>query len=175
MCQADADMVREWRDAEPDRLVIAINTTFRLAPWADHIYACDGRWWGKYHDEARERSDAQLWTYYDDVAAAYDLNKADIPPGKTGGNSGNQAARLAITAFGARRLILLGYDMKGGHWHGNHPQGWPNPNFGNFKAWIVHLGRLRQEFRDVDFLNATRDTAIPPETIPQIALEDALR
>lgn len=173
MTQADADLVRDWRNGD-DRQVIAINTTFRLAPWADHIYACDERWWNKYHDEVRETCTGRLWTYYDKVADGFGISKAPIPPGKTGGNSGNQAARLAIAELGAERLILLGYDMKGGHWHGSHPQGWPNPNEGNFKTWIGHLGRLRQEFPGVEFLNATRDTAIPPETIPKIALEDAI-
>lgn len=173
MCQDDADRVWDWKNGD-DRQVIAINTTFRLAPWADHVYACDDRWWKKYHDDVRRCCIGKLWTYYDATADAFDLNKADIPPGKTGGNSGNQAARLAITGLGADRVILLGYDMKGGHWHGDHPQGWPNPNEGNFKHWIVHLGRLRREFPDVEFLNATRDTAIPHETIPRVTLEDAL-
>ena len=27
---------------------IAINDAWRLAPWADVLYACDGRWWRKH-------------------------------------------------------------------------------------------------------------------------------
>lgn len=173
MCQADADLVRDWSNGD-DRQVIAINTTFRIAPWADHLYACDTRWWDRYHDEARQACSGEFWTYYDEAADGYDINKADIPPGKTGGNSGNQAARLAVSGLGASRVVLLGYDMKGGHWHGAHPQGFPNPNEGNFKQWIVHLGRLRREFPEVVFLNATRDTAIPDETIPLVNLEEVL-
>jgi len=43
----------------------------------------------------------------------------------SGGNSGYQAANLALHA-GARRIILVGYDMRRGpgnlaHWHGDHP------------------------------------------------------
>lgn len=28
--------------------VLAINDNYRIAPWADWLYACDGRWWDVY-------------------------------------------------------------------------------------------------------------------------------
>ena len=28
--------------------VIAINDAWRVAPWADVLYGCDGRWWRKH-------------------------------------------------------------------------------------------------------------------------------
>lgn len=173
MCQDDADLIWDWKNGD-DRQVIAINTTFRLAPWSDHVYACDDRWWKEYHDEVRSSCLGRLWTYYKHTADGFDIEHADIPKAKTGGNSGVQAARLAITELGAERMILVGYDMKGGHWHGNHPQGFPNPTPDNFRNWIGHLGNLRKEFPSVVFLNATRDTAIPDQVIPRVGLEQAL-
>lgn len=164
-------MIWDWKNGD-DRQVIAINTTFRLAPWADHVYACDERWWNEYHDEVRATCIGRLWTYYQKTADGFDLEQIDIPAAKTGGNSGVQAARHAITGLGATRIILVGYDMKGTHWHGNHPQGFPNPTPDNFRHWIKHLGHLRREFPGVEFLNATRDTAIPDAKIPRADFDE---
>jgi hypothetical protein len=54
-----------------------------------------------------------------------------------GGNSGFGAINLAVQ-FGARRIILVGFDMridKGIHWHGPHKGGLTNPNAKNVERW----------------------------------------
>lgn len=138
MSLEQAAAAQRWRDAAPDRYAIAINTTYRRAPWADVIYACDGTWWdGKdkegpsYVEDVRARCpQASLWTQED--AAAKRLNLRLIRPdsGKglgrrpglinLGFNSGYQAIGLAYQA-GAAVVYLLGFDMRGGHWHKDHP------------------------------------------------------
>jgi hypothetical protein len=30
---------------------IAINDSYKLAPWAQHMYACDQQWWGWHEDD----------------------------------------------------------------------------------------------------------------------------
>ena len=166
MCQADADLVREWRDGET-RKALAINNTWELAPWADVIYACDERWWDKYYGRVKETA-AELWAYSEPACKKYGLNKAQLT--RTGGNSGYQSMRLCITEFKADRLILLGYDMQDtGHWHGDHPQGWPNG--GQYKTWAEHIRRLAVEFPQVDIVNCSRETAL---SLPRMQLEDAL-
>lgn len=58
----------------------------------------------------------------------------------SGGNSGFQALNLAVQ-FGARRILLVGFDMndRGGvHWYGRNS--WPmanNPDHNNFRRWIA--------------------------------------
>jgi hypothetical protein len=89
-----------------------------------------------------------------------------------GGNSGYQAVNLAFL-FGAAKIVLLGFDMKGGsHWHGDHPgalnRGVPTRAFA--KAFPALADDLKSE--GVEVLNATRDTAL--ECFPKIDLEDAL-
>lgn len=135
------DAVRCWRDAAFNRrYVIAINTTFRRALWADLLYACDGTWWeGKdkhdaerYIDEARRTFAGELWTQDTKAAAAHKIKliRSEAKPGLSrkpgvihqGHNGGFQAINLAYLA-GAARVFLLGYDMKGRHWHGEHPGG----------------------------------------------------
>ena len=170
MCQEDADLVRDWRNGE-DRRAIAINTTFRLAPWADVIYGCDHRWWEHYHEQVKKQCSAELWCYAPSAGDDFGLNVVDLK--HTGGNSGYQAARWAITHFKAKRLILLGYDMGAtgdSHWHGSHPNGWPGPR--SFKSWCGWLHKLGQEFDKVEIINASRETAL--ECFPRLDLKSAL-
>lgn len=53
------------------------------------------------------------------------------------GNSGFHALNLAVQ-FGARRIVLVGFDMRldhGVHWHGRHPPGMNNPSDGMMAHW----------------------------------------
>ncbi|MGY3607665.1 MULTISPECIES: hypothetical protein [unclassified Bradyrhizobium] len=127
---------------------IAINESWRLCPWADVLYACDGAWWRaargapgflglKITDEAR-------------AAEEFDLVKVKVCRGcdviltgmtglvGDGGNSGFQALNLAIQ-WGARRILLVGFDMtlaRGEHWHGRHGAGLNNPRPNNVHRWL---------------------------------------
>lgn len=169
MCQADADLVEQWRDGDTKK-ALAINNTWELAPWVDVIYACDERWWDKYYPEA-SRAGAALWGYSAPACKKYGLYKANLE--RTGGNSGYQSLRLVITEFKADRVILLGYDMQAkgrSHWHGDHPKGWPTGQ--NFKQWIGWLGHLGNEFPHVKIVNASRETAL--NCFPRVNLADAL-
>lgn len=54
-----------------------------------------------------------------------------------GGNGGFHALNLAVQ-FGARKIILLGFDMtlaNGAHWHGRHPPGLNNPSQASVDRW----------------------------------------
>lgn len=68
MCAKDAELVKRWRDGE-SRKAIAINTTYRLAPWADLIYACDHCWWKFYIDEVRQHCSGEFWCYEEEAEA----------------------------------------------------------------------------------------------------------
>lgn len=81
-----------------------------------------------------------------------------------GRNSGHQALGLAYL-FGARRIILLGYDFQrtGGraHWHADHP-----PQIGNLAAdldgWQASMSQLARDIakQGVEVVNCTRETAL---------------
>lgn len=92
-----------------------------------------------------------------------------------GSNSGYQVINLAAQ-FGARRIILLGYDFKrtGGksHWHGDHPR--PLGNLGNLRMWCEHMGLLARDLAaaGIDVVNASRETALT--CFRRMPLEDAL-
>jgi hypothetical protein len=165
--------------------VVAINDNHRLAPWADVLYACDGQWWRHY--EGVPEFGGQKWTQDADAASRYGLNyiqgyhrnglSLDRGAIHYGGNSGFQALNLAVH-MGARRIILLGFDMQLGadgkrHWFGNHPgklnlqstyEGWRD----FFAKAVPDLARL-----GVEVINATRETALT--CFPREPLRQALR
>lgn len=130
--------------------VIVVNNNFQIAPWADVLYACDGKWWSKYPDALR--FPGLKVTQDANAAKVHKLNLVrllDEKPEQSrisvtekgilarGGNGGFQAINLAVQ-FGAMKQIWLGVDFCGDHWHGKH-EGLSNPREGSLKRWAVTL------------------------------------
>jgi hypothetical protein len=86
----------------------------------------------------------------------------------TGGNSGYQAVNL-VRHFSPARILLLGYDMRPGHWHGKHPRSLSNHSA--YGEWIVRFRQLAQEI-DVPVFNCTPGSAL--DCFPLARLEVAL-
>lgn len=93
------------------------------------------------------------------------IRKADIllteTPGTIGdgGNSGFQALNIAVQ-FGAKRIVLVGFDMRldrGIHWHGRHPKGLNNPQDLNIVRWRKAINGAAVELAElgVEVLNAS--------------------
>ena len=154
--------------------VIVINTTFRLCPWADVLFAFDAKWWRTYHEEVKRVFEGRLLTF-SPVAAQYgaeSLNRC-----KWFGNFGNSGAcavGLAI-AGGADKVILLGYDCQVNgktHWHGDHPAGMSN--VASIRHWPAQFKSLALDAgRDgVQVINASRETAL--KCFERRALEEVL-
>lgn len=163
-------LVKQWRCAAPGRYVCVINTTYQAAPWADVLYACDRAWWMHYGPDTKDFAGtkycyAQAGTQFGAIqvkashGGGMSKNEGWI---KTGGNSGHQAIHLVYN-LGARRIILLGFDMKRGaksHWHGDHPHGMSNGgNFVQWAKWIAQLGKDLQK-EGVSIVNITPGSAL---------------
>lgn len=170
---AQVEQVRAWRAAGGDRRVIAINTTYLLAPWADMLYACDDEWWDRYIAEVREVFTGELWTQDLPTATTHHINWVRSERGvglgrkpgviNQGGNSGFQAINLAFQA-GATRLLLLGYDMQPtagrSHWHADHPGTLQNDH--PYPAWLADMRKLADGLTDegVSVINCSAQTAL---------------
>jgi hypothetical protein len=94
----------------------------------------------------------------------------------SGGNSGFQAVNLAVQ-FGARQIILVGFDMQGDatHWYGrNQWHGANNPTRHNFEKWVNAFRRAAPQFRKlgVDIVNTSMASAI--DVFPKMPLPDAI-
>lgn len=161
-----------------------MNTSFRAAPWADVLYACDNTWWQEYFPEvATGFKGAELWTVAPGARNAFKISWVhgakmrglSRKPGEinTGMNSGYQAIGLAHM-WGAKKILLLGYDMQrtGGrvHWHADHPR--KLGNGGRFSDWAVEMGYLASDALKigVEIINCSRQTALrcfPRSTIQE--------
>lgn len=165
--------------------VIAVNDNYRLAPWADIVYAMDAQWWATHIANIRETVQGSELCIPDygankKTAKVHHLKQIKSNRGRwglgsdavRGGYSGYQALNLAYLR-GARRIIMLGYDMQGTHWFGNHPSPLRNPPI--IRKWIPHFGELYRDLKNegVELINCTRNTAI--DCVPQAVLRDVLK
>lgn len=161
--------------------VIAINNAYQLAPWADVLYACDDKWW-RWHKGVADfegltysmKQAARRWNPKVQIVRNAGESGLELNPGrglKTGRNSGYQAINLAVH-FGARRILLLGYDMRGGakHWFGEHPDR-SKPPFSScirlFQTLVKPLNAL-----GIEVVNCTPGTSL--QCFPQMPLAEAL-
>ncbi len=174
MSQEQANQIKAWRTGRTDRKVATINTTFRLAPWADVLYACDCRWWDIHHQEVSEKVTGERWTQDKEAVRKYAglkfiaSQRADglsKNPGmiNQGMNSSYQSSNLFYLA-GVKRIIFTGLDCrvvdKKTHWHGDHPA--PLNSSVPTKAWIEKFEKLAHDLKaeGVDVVNATPGTAL---------------
>ena len=111
MNQAVADSVRGKCK------VLAVSDTYLLAPWADGLVSADAGWWRKKAPQFEGKK------YTMGLVSDAEQIK-DVPMGT---NSGLLALMLAVR-LGATKVLLLGVDLKGSHFFGNHPLPLRNPN-----------------------------------------------
>ena len=171
--------------------VVAINSAVYLAPWADALYFCDAQWYRWHKETVKNFKGTKVTLENRELAAELpglvcmrqDGGKDGPIEGlceeadglRTGRNSGYQAINLAVH-WGARIIILLGYDMKPAadgrvHWHAEHPVATAPttpPQFSpHFRSLVAPLAR-----RGVAVLNATPGSAL--DAFPHVCLEEAL-
>ncbi len=171
--------------------VVAINNAVQLAPWADLLYFCDRRWF-EWHKETVKNFQGEKVTLENreleaELPGLVCLRREGGEDGPiegmgstpdavcTGRNGGYQALQLAAHR-GARRVILLGFDMKPAadgrvHWHAEHPvptdPHLPGSFAAHFRSLVKPLARL-----GVEVLNATPGSAL--DVFPRVELEEAL-
>lgn len=172
MSQAVADAVRDLR-------VIVVNTTFRLAPWAEILYAADEQWWRETPDAMRFAG--RKVSIKPNTLAGLEImeNTGDLgfdpKPGclRTGNNSGYQAVHLAAQ-LGARRILLCGFDMGGGHWHGRHPAPLRDTPQEYYAKWARNFESLAKDLdaRGVEVINCTPGSRL--SAWPIVPLAEAL-
>lgn len=187
-------------DLEPLRgrlTIFGMNNAYQKAPWCEYLFFADARW-AHWHEDGLKHYQGVLLTTAQPItrplpdsirerARVVKNVKAPqwlwtTPPvmcrgsdAISGADSGALAIDLAVH-MGAKRLILLGYDMKfkdgRTHWHPDHPMVTQLntytrrylPQHPRIKAAADRLG--------VVILNATEGSAI--ECYPRIKLEEAL-
>jgi hypothetical protein len=133
------------------------------------LYGCDYKWWNHHFEDIVFAG--EMWTQDIHARREFGLNwvlgKAKAGFGKDcvhfGSHSGYQAINLAYL-WGAKRIILLGYDCRsiGGkaHWFGQHAAGLNQQQ--GFITWLTHYQQLADDLsaEGVEVINATPESAI---------------
>jgi hypothetical protein len=167
--------------------VIAVNDCYRACDFADYLYARDFSWWGataegcshpNYFLSRQVIPSAEFWTGSEKASREYGLRYikartalglSPIPGiihdgGAAGANSGYQAINLAIH-FGARRILLLGFDMGAtgaGHWFGAHPKPLVNVEAHEYRLFAVTFNSMVKPLDEmgVEVVNCSRASNI---------------
>lgn len=180
--------------------VIAINNTGFAAPWADVLYACDDLWW-MANRWGRDFPGLKVSHAENDMAgilakegvrllrlvtreprphqgrgAAGGLS---LDPGAivSGKSSGYQAINLAVL-LGAKRIVLLGYDMKsradGQHHHYPNAEARKGDCAPNYPQFLERMATLPPALAaaGVEVVNATPGSALT--CFPMQPLAEAL-
>lgn len=179
LTQADVDAVRGRAR------VIVINTSIRMAPWADVLWAVDAIWFEWYPEH--QQFSGLKYSLDSHPKGPPIFRPADVRLLKEGlrlglsrdpavlhhgGNSGYSAINLAVH-LGVSRILLLGYDMQftGGraHWHPDHPSGKQE-----VEKWAPRFQTLVAPLRDagVEVINCSRQTALT--CFPRMTIDQAL-
>lgn len=160
---------------------IAIKDAIRLAPWTEAWYGCDAKYWRHYGDSVPEftglrytlEADAAQWATVLRNTGQTGL-ETDSSGLRTGKNSGFQAVNLAVH-LGARRILLLGYDMQqvdGRNYWFAEPRpasySWVQPPYRDFRECFETIVEpLRAE--GITVINCTPDSALTCFTMMSLA------
>jgi hypothetical protein len=147
--------------------VIAVNSSWRLAPWADVLFACDAAWW--FHHKGVPEFPGHKYTASPTAARRFGLQLFT----SLGSNSGFRAMRLA-DQFGAGSILLVGFDMHvtgGVHWHEPHQGVLKNPTTNSMALWRAEIERSVRKFK-ATITNCTPGSAL--KCFPYLPLEEAL-
>lgn len=151
---------------------IAVNSSWKLARFAEVIYGGDDVWWKAYEHEID--IPARRVCFMRQTAARLGIEHHKGAAGSVI-CSGYQAIRWAMQQ-GAKRIILLGFDCSvsnGTHWHGDHEKT-GNPDARKAASWARHFNALAlvAKAQRVEIINCSRETALT--CFPRMDLRDAL-
>jgi hypothetical protein len=157
MSQAIADQVRGL-------YVVAVSDAYKLAPWADALASTDGRWWA-HHKEAMNFKGLKF-------TAAPDfrpVNGVERFPADSHTNSGLLGIKVAVH-MGATQVLLLGFDLRGSHYFGKHPEPLKNTTAQRFESFKKQFAGYRP--KGVEIINCTSGSAL--DCYPKRDLADCL-
>lgn len=167
LTEADVELVRQWRGEK--RCVFVANNSFRIAPWADAMYAMDSGWWGVHKKEALKFPGLKFTSC---SKLLPDVKRLPLHSFNNFGNSGAAIVMLAQVC-GAKAVYLLGYDCQftngKSHWHGDHAA--PLKNALSVDKWPQKFRNLSHVLR-VKVVNCSRETAL--DAFPRASLEECL-
>lgn len=169
--------------------VIGVNNSYVLGDWIDCLFFGDCSWYlvhrkdlapwpnlkvtccPRFANKPKEKSEGIKYLAKDGSRRV----GIHTDPTKVSWNYNSGAAAISLAAhFGVRRIVLLGFDMKGNsknnHWHKGHGNKNPPP----FKRHLKGFDKISEDAKsmNIEILNACPDSVI--EAFPKINLKEVL-
>ena len=176
-----------------DKHVIGINVAYQIGDWIDMVFFGDGGFFLKYQHKLAEFPKLRVscspktkdvsWVKYLSRDGSHSRGITSNPKAVSwNGNSGAAAISIAANA-GARRIILLGFDMKVNdradqHWHDLYGRGAVKderrarkmPFHKHVRGFPAIADDAKR--RNIEILNASPDSAI--ECFRKVTVEELL-
>jgi hypothetical protein len=163
---------------------IAVNDAWQIAPKADVLYASDDSWW-RFHRVVPEFDGFRVGCFQCYRMPGVINLEVTGQPGyderlgwlRTGNSSGYAATHLAAQ-LGARKIVLVGFDLqpvKGRHhFFGEHDPGMGHRQKSDYAQWCALFAGLGKELtaRGIEVVNATPGSAL--KCVPAVRLEDVV-
>lgn len=143
---------------------IAISDMYKLAPWADALVSNDSTWWLNNPQASKFSGRKFCGLFYPGVERLEQTGEFN-----SGVNSGLQGMRVARDVFRASRIVLVGFDMHGTHYFGQHPETLKNTTMKRFASFLKQFDGWR--FGEV--INCTPGSAL--KRFPMGELSEVLR
>lgn len=152
---------------------VAVNDAFRLAPWAEALVGNDRAWWSLYPEALKFAGRKFAGTQVQHVERLPPT--MEFPAGTNSGLQGMRVARM----LGAKRILLLGFDMRGTHYFGKHPPQLKNTTPDRFAKFLEQFalwhggcevinctaGSALKRFPFMDLCEALPDTDQPDRAV----------
>lgn len=173
--------------------VIGINAAFEIGDWMDMVFFGDGKYFLSVQEKLAAFPKLKVscapvcrnlhWVKYLDRDGSRKHGITNDPT-KVSWNDNSGAAAISVAAHaGAKRIFLLGFDMKmtsgEKHWHRSYTKGKPLNKPANAPVpFAMHLAgfpniKLDAEKRGIEIYNVCPDSALT--VFPRITLQEALR
>lgn len=169
---------------------IVIKQSWHLAPWADVLYGIDKGWWIAHHGAPKfpglkvSPSPTACRVYrlrqvtlrpFADILTRGEVGVIGCGLRTGGGFSGFQAINLAVQ-FGAKRIILVGFDMNlaaGAHWNSDE-RGVGRADKNRTESWRKSLDAAAPQLEElgVEVVNTSAKSSLKSFKI--MSLEEAL-
>lgn len=146
MSQAVADSVRGRCR------VVAVSDSYKLAPWADAMASTDARWW--HHNPQALEFPGKRYGAFPSFRPVPGVERLDVGSET---NSGLLGMHVALK-LGATTILLAGFDMRGSHFFGPHPEPLKNTTAIRFEAIKRQFDHFRP--RGVRIINCTPNSAL---------------
>jgi hypothetical protein len=163
--------------------VVAANNAFKLGPWVDAMFFGDCRWLEWHRKEMQEYEGIKTTTCdrHRDKHKIKILKRVNNEPltkskDSVAWNKSSGAACINLAVhLGAKRIILIGFDMKQidgrSNYHDEHKTNSNDKVYRRFKAPFPRLARALKEL-GIEVINATPGSAL--NSFPIMTLEEAL-